>query len=74
MNSPWLKAGLIGAGVLLVLSLLSLVPLVSCIAPILQLLAFIGIGALVTLLGCLFATFVIGALIWVGIQALGWIV
>jgi hypothetical protein len=34
----------------------------------------IGIGALMTLLGCLFATFVIGALIWVGIQALGWIV
>lgn len=46
MNSPWLKAGLIGAGILLVLSLLSLVPLVSCIAPILQLLAFVGIGAL----------------------------
>lgn len=46
MNRPWLRAGLIGAGVLLVLSLLSLVPLVSCIAPILQLLAFAGVGAL----------------------------
>jgi hypothetical protein len=46
MNRPWLRAGLIGAGILLVLSLLGLVPLVSCIAPILQLLAFIGIGAL----------------------------
>lgn len=46
MNRPWLRAGLIGAGILLVLSLLSLVPLVSCIAPILQLLAFVGVGAL----------------------------
>lgn len=34
----------------------------------------VGIGVLVTILGCLFATFVIAALIWVGIQALGWIV
>ena len=34
----------------------------------------IGIGAALTLLGSLFATFVIGALIWVGIEALGWIV
>ncbi|MEI6159107.1 MAG: exopolysaccharide biosynthesis protein [Roseococcus sp.] len=34
----------------------------------------IGIGAALTLLGCIFATIVIGALIWVGIQALGWIV
>jgi len=34
----------------------------------------VGIGAVMTLLGCLFATFVIGALIWVGIKALGWIV
>ena len=34
----------------------------------------IGIGATLTLLGCIFATVVIGALIWVGIQALGWIV
>ena len=46
MNRPWLRAGLIGAGILIVLSLLSLVPLVSCIAPILQLIAFAGIGAL----------------------------
>jgi hypothetical protein len=46
MNRPWLRAGLIGAGILLVLSLLSLVPLVSCISPILQIVAFIGIGAL----------------------------
>ena len=34
----------------------------------------VGIGVLVTILGCLFATFVIGALIWVGIQALGWMI
>ena len=32
----------------------------------------IGIGAVLTLLGCIFATVVIGALIWVGIKALGW--
>jgi len=32
----------------------------------------IGIGAAMTLLGCIFATVVIGALIWVGIKALGW--
>ena len=32
----------------------------------------IGIGAVMTLLGSIFATIVIGALIWVGIQALGW--
>ena len=32
----------------------------------------IGIGAALTLLGCIFATVVIGALIWVGIKALGW--
>jgi hypothetical protein len=46
MNRPWLRAGLIGAGVLIVISLLNLVPFVSCIAPILQLLAFAGVGAL----------------------------
>jgi len=32
----------------------------------------IGIGAALTLLGSIFATVVIGALIWVGIKALGW--
>lgn len=32
----------------------------------------VGIGAVLTLLGCIFATIVIGALIWVGIEALGW--
>jgi len=34
----------------------------------------IGWGALVTLLGCIFATVVIGALIWVGIAAMGWVI
>ncbi|MDB5414775.1 MAG: exopolysaccharide biosynthesis protein exod [Rubritepida sp.] len=33
----------------------------------------VGVGALVTLLGCIFATCVVGALIWMGISALGWI-
>lgn len=32
----------------------------------------IGLGALATLLGCLFATFVIIALVWVGVTAMGW--
>jgi len=34
----------------------------------------IGLGALATLLGCFFATAVIGALIWVGIKAMGWVI
>ena len=34
----------------------------------------IGIGAALTLLGSLFATIVIGALIFVGVKALGWMV
>ncbi|WP_051212864.1 exopolysaccharide biosynthesis protein [Rubritepida flocculans] len=33
----------------------------------------VGIGAALTLAGCLFATAVIGALVWVGIKALGWV-
>ncbi len=33
----------------------------------------IGWGALVTLLGCIFATVVVGALIWVAITAMGWV-
>ena len=46
MNRPWLRAGLIGAGVLVVLSLLSLIPFISCIVSPLQLVAFGGVGAL----------------------------
>ncbi|TCH98644.1 exopolysaccharide biosynthesis protein [Roseococcus sp. SYP-B2431] len=33
----------------------------------------VGIGVALTLAGCLFATCVLGALAWMGIQALGWI-
>ncbi|MFN3447146.1 MAG: exopolysaccharide biosynthesis protein [Roseococcus sp.] len=33
----------------------------------------VGLGAALTLAGCLFATVVIGALVWVGIKALGWV-
>lgn len=46
MNRPWLRAGLIGAALLVALNLLSLIPLLSCIATPLQLLAFAGVGAL----------------------------
>ena len=44
--SPWLKAGLIGAAVLIVLSLFSIIPIVGFVACILMLLAYIGIGVL----------------------------
>lgn len=43
---PWLKAGLIGAGVMVVLSLLSMVPFLSCLAFPLQFLAYLGVGGL----------------------------
>ena len=33
----------------------------------------VGWGALITLLGCLFATVVLGALAWVAIAAMGWV-
>ncbi len=44
--SPWLKAGLIGAAILVVLNLLGIIPCVGVITCILGLLAYIGIGAL----------------------------
>ncbi len=44
--SPWLRAGLIGGGVVIVLDLLGLIPCVGLIACILGFLAYIGIGAL----------------------------
>ncbi len=44
--SPWLKAGLIGAVVMVVLDLVGLIPCVGVIACIVGLLAYIGIGAL----------------------------
>lgn len=46
MRHPGLKAGLIGGLVLALVDLLGLVPVVSCIAVPLQMLLFIGIGAL----------------------------
>lgn len=33
----------------------------------------VGIGVLLTVLGCLFATCVLGALVWMGVHAVGWI-
>jgi len=43
---PWLKAGLIGAFVLLVLNVIGVVPCVGCFTLILGILAYAGIGAL----------------------------
>ena len=43
---PWLKAGLIGAAIMVMLSLLSLVPLLSCLTFPLQFLAYLGVGGL----------------------------
>ncbi len=45
MNAS-LKAGLVGAGVALVVILVGLIPCLGCIAPILGLLLYIGVGAL----------------------------
>jgi hypothetical protein len=44
-----LKAGGVGAGVLLVLNLLGLIPCVGCITLILSLLAYVGVGVLAAL-------------------------
>ena len=44
--SPWLKAGLIGGAVLIVLNLLGLIPFVGIVFCLLGLLAYIGVGAL----------------------------
>jgi hypothetical protein len=44
--SPWLKAGLIGGVVLIVLDLLGLIPCVALVTCILGLLVYIGIGVL----------------------------
>ena len=43
---PWLKAGLIGAAIMIVLSLLSMVPFLSCLTLPLQFLAYLGVGGL----------------------------
>lgn len=44
-----LKAGGVGAGVLIVLNLLGLIPCVGCITLILTLLAYVGVGVLASL-------------------------
>jgi hypothetical protein len=44
--SPWLKAGLIGGAVLVVLDLLSLIPCVGVITCVLMLVVYFAIGAL----------------------------
>jgi hypothetical protein len=44
--SPWLKAGLIGAAVIVVLNLVGLIPCVGFFTCILSLLAYVCIGAL----------------------------
>ena len=46
MSNAGLKAGLVGAAVAVVLSLMSLVPCIGCIAPILGLAAYVGAGVL----------------------------
>ena len=44
--SPWLKAGLVGAGVLVVLDLVGLIPCVGCVTLLLGVVAYLGIGML----------------------------
>ncbi len=44
--SSWLKAGLIGAGILLVLNLIGIIPILNCLTLPLGLVAYFAIGAL----------------------------
>ena len=46
MKSPALKAGLVGAGVLIVIALISLLPALGCLSVPLEWLAYLGTGAL----------------------------
>ena len=46
MKSPALKAGLIGAAIVLVLNLVGIIPVIGCIGLPLELIAYIAIGAL----------------------------
>ena len=46
MTQAGLKAGAVGAGVIIVLNLIGLIPCVGCITCILGLLAYVGAGAL----------------------------
>ena len=49
MKSPALKAGLIGAAIVLVLNLVGMIPVIGCIGLPLELLAYAVIGALAAL-------------------------
>lgn len=46
--SPWVKAGLVGAAVLVVINLVGLIPVlcVGCVSPLLGIVAYLGIGIL----------------------------
>jgi hypothetical protein len=44
--SPWVKAGLVGAAVLIVLDLVGLIPCVGCVTLLLGIVAYLGIGIL----------------------------
>jgi hypothetical protein len=46
MNRPWLRAGLIGAGILVVVNLLSLIPIIATCSWLIELAALAGVGAL----------------------------
>ena len=49
MKSPALKAGLIGAAIVLVLNLIGIIPVIGCIGLPLELVAYVVIGALAAL-------------------------
>jgi hypothetical protein len=49
MKSPALKAGLIGAAIVVVLNLVGILPVIGCIGLPLELIAYIAIGALAAL-------------------------
>ena len=49
MKSPALKAGLIGAVIVLVLNLIGIIPVIGCIGLPLELVAYVVIGALAAL-------------------------
>ena len=46
MKSPALKAGLIGAGIVLLLNLIGIVPVIGCIGLPLEMIAYVAIGAM----------------------------
>jgi hypothetical protein len=46
MKNPALRAGLIGAGIMLFLNLVGLIPVIGCVALPLELVAYVAIGAL----------------------------